>query len=142
LPQDKPIFKSPEIATASPFGVLMRRTIALSLLLLFGWTLVAPLWARDAEANLPACCRRHGEHHCSMGALGGGQRALPIVHEKCPHSPASASAVHSPTFKPEAAELFYAEVVSHPARAPQTEALYRLSTLRSHQKRGPPSPLA
>lgn len=120
----------------------MRRATALSLLIFFGWTLIAPLCAPDAEAHLPACCRRHGKHHCSMGALGSGERGLPTLQEKCPRSPASASAVHSPTFKPEAAELFQTEDVSLSARAPQTEALYRISALLSHQKRGPPSPLA
>lgn len=120
----------------------MRRILALSLLLLFGWTLLAPLWAPSAEANLPACCRRHGKHHCCMGALATGQRGLATLQEKCPHSPGSASAVHSPTFKPEASEPFYAEVVSLSARAPQTASLHRLSALRSQQKRGPPSPLA
>jgi len=123
----------------------MRRAIAFSMLLLFSWTLMAPLFAPDADASLPACCRRHGKHHCNMGAMAGqthGQRGFTTVAEKCPCRPSSASAVHSPNFKPEASGLLYAEVVSHPARAPQTEALYRLSLLRSHQKRGPPTPLA
>jgi len=33
----------------------------------------------------------------------------------------------------------YAGVVSHPALSPQAESNYRVSLVRSHQKRGPPS---
>jgi hypothetical protein len=42
----------------------------------------------------------------------------------------------------EDAGAFYAEFVSHPAHAPQTEAHSRISSLCSHQRRGPPTPLA
>jgi hypothetical protein len=120
----------------------MRRTIALSLLMMFSWLLIAPFLAPDAEANLPACCRRHGKHHCMMNRmerLGGNQKGFSSVSEKCPCFPAGTCAVHSATFKPEAGERFYAEVVRHPACAPQTEALFRISFLRSHPKRGPPA---
>jgi hypothetical protein len=123
----------------------MRRTIALALLATFSWTLIAPLFAPDSEANLPACCRRHGKHHCMMLAMAhlGSQRpGFTSISEKCPCPPAAACAVHSPTFKPEAPAQFYAEIVRHPSCSAQTQARYRLSFLRSHQKRGPPAPLA
>jgi hypothetical protein len=123
----------------------VRRAIAFSLMVLFSLTLIAPLFAPDADANLPACCRRNGKHHCMMRMMertAGNQRGFTTITEKCPCGPASACAVHSPTYKPKAREEFYAEVVRHPARAPQTEALYRISFLRSRQKRGPPTPLA
>jgi hypothetical protein len=122
----------------------MRRAIAISLMMLFSWTLIAPFFVRDFDANLPACCRRSGTHHCAMrvmGQLADNQRGFAVVTERCPYCPLSVSTINSPTYKAEAAGAFYAEFVSHPALAPQTEAHYRISSLRSHQKRGPPSPL-
>lgn len=123
----------------------MRRTIALALMMIFSWTLIAPLFGPYAEANLPPCCRRHGKHHCMMRMMerfSGNQAGFTSVSEKCPCSPASTCAVHSPTYKSETGNQVYADVVHHPSCAPQTEALYRASFLASHQKRGPPSPLA
>jgi len=119
----------------------MRRMIALSLMMLFGFALMSPFLAPDADASLPACCRRAGKHHCMMRMMRGGnpdQPGITSITEKCPCSPFSASVVHSPTFRHDARDEFYAEVRRHPACVPQTEALYRLALLRSHQKRGPP----
>jgi hypothetical protein len=123
----------------------MRRGIALSLMMLFSWTLIAPLFASDADANLPPCCRRNGKHHCMMRMMErhrGNQAGFASVSEKCPCFPVSTCAVYSPIFKPEAEEQFYAAIVRHPAIASQTETLYRISFLRCNQKRGPPTPLA
>jgi hypothetical protein len=44
----------------------MRRAITISLMMLSSWTLIAPPFAPDADANLSACCRRNGTHHCMM----------------------------------------------------------------------------
>jgi hypothetical protein len=123
----------------------MRRTIALALTALFCWTLIAPVFWPGADANLPPCCRRNGKHHCMMrmmGQLGGKGKGFTSVSEKCPCEPASTCAVYSPVFKPEAGKPFYTQVVRRPAPAPRTEVLYRIAFLRSHPKRGPPTPLA
>jgi hypothetical protein len=122
----------------------MRRSIALSLVLLFSCLLMAPLFAPDGEANLPACCRRGGKHHCIMHGMmhiGGKGTGFASVSQKCPCLPESTGAVHTATCKPEAGQRFYAEILFHPARAPQTGARARISFYRSHQKRGPPTPL-
>lgn len=126
-------------------GLGMRRAISLSLLLVFSWMLIAPLVAQDSEANLPACCRSHGKHHCNMRRmmrLGGSQKSFTTVSEKCPCWPASTCAVHSSSFEPETGTRFFPAAVSGPVSAAQAETAYRISLLRSHQKRGPPSPLA
>jgi hypothetical protein len=123
----------------------MRRTIALALLMMFSLPLIAPVFGPDADANLPPCCRRNGKHHCMMRMmqrLGNNEKGFTSVAEKCPCFPTSACTIHSPTYKPEAGSQFYAEVVRHPSCAPRAEALCRVFLLRSHQKRGPPSPLA
>lgn len=47
----------------------MRRPLSILIVALF---LLAPLSALipgAADAQLPACCRRHGAHHCAMGAM-------------------------------------------------------------------------
>jgi len=119
----------------------MRRAVAISLMMLFSFALIAPLLAPDADANLPACCRRNGKHHCMMRNRTG-QKGFTTLTETCPCNPAGSCAVHSVTYKPETAKQFYAQMVSHPACAAQTEALCRIAFLRSHQKRGPPALVA
>jgi len=123
----------------------MRRTIALALVLIFGWTLTAPLLASDAEANLPACCRRGGKHHCMMPGMGqqsGKQSGVASIAAKCPCCPAIACTAYSPIFKPEAAHAFDAYAASHHSCAPQSEDHFGNLSLRGHQKRGPPAPFA
>jgi hypothetical protein len=47
----------------------MRRPLSILIVALF---LLAPLSALipgAADAQLPACCRRHGAHHCAMAAM-------------------------------------------------------------------------
>jgi hypothetical protein len=119
----------------------MRRSTAISLLMLFSWTLIAPFFAPDSHAILPACCRRNGKHHCSarmMGQLAGSQHGFTTVAEKCPYCPLNISSTNSPTYQANAACAFYINFVSYPSYAPQTEAQSRFSFLCSHQKRGPP----
>jgi hypothetical protein len=123
----------------------MRRTVALALMMVFSWMLMAPLLAPDGEANLPVCCRRHGKHHCAMsrmGRLDGQSRGFTTVSEKCPCLPASTCAVQSSSWQPEDGKPFCGEVSVPAACAAQTEARPRISFLRSHQRRGPPTPLA
>jgi hypothetical protein len=120
----------------------MRRVLALPLLLVFSWMLIAPAFGPDADANLPACCRRGGKHHCTMhrmGQIGGSQKGFTSVSEKCPYCPASTCAVAPVTYKPETGNALYIKLVSMPARASRTKVLYRISLFRSHQKRGPPN---
>jgi len=47
---------------------MRRRILAITLLIAFGFPLVAPLLAAttDPEASLPPCCRSNGKHHCAM----------------------------------------------------------------------------
>ena len=119
----------------------MRRLLAISLLMLFSFSLISPLLATDAlEASLPACCRRAGKHHCAMQIADSEQgRNIGIVAEKCPYAPAAPAVMHLSVFAPPAAEAVFAGLVGHPAVHAQTAAQYRISFDRSRQKRGPPS---
>ena len=122
----------------------MRRTIALALTMLLGWTLIAPLLAVDAEANVSACCRRHGKHHCTccMRGHNSNQQGVTTVAEKCQCPPPIAVTAHFPSFKPGSAATRLAEAVSRPAFAPQTRAYLQLLSKCGNPKRGPPTPLA
>jgi hypothetical protein len=125
--------------------LLMRRSIALALTVIFSLTLIAPVFGPGADANLPACCRRNGKHHCMMRGLGwpeGYRKGFTSVSEKCPCPPATTCAVHSQVFNLEAGKPFHALSGRHPASTPRTDALRNMTFLLSHPKRGPPSPLA
>jgi len=64
----------------------MRRLLSLVLLAAFGLPAVAPALAlgQDTEASLPACCRRHGVHHCTMQRPAS---SAPAFSERCPSFP-------------------------------------------------------
>jgi len=44
----------------------MRRLCATLLLALFSFVLGGPALFADTDSNLPACCRRLGQHHCTL----------------------------------------------------------------------------
>lgn len=113
----------------------MRRTIALSLLLFFGSALMSPFFGPDAEAGLPACCRRHGKHHCTMLQSSGS----PSVSEKCPYTPRDGASVHRVSWQQHTERQLHAGVASLPPHLPQTRVYSQLCLLRSHPRRGPPA---
>jgi hypothetical protein len=118
----------------------MRRGLAIVVAMLLSWTLALPVFSFPVESNLPACCRRAGKHHCMMDRTQTGQseQSLATLTVKCPYFPHFTMSSHHAGYTGTDAALFYAELVRHPAHAPQTEAGYRISFRRAHQKRGPP----
>ena len=72
----------------------MRRGFSIFLILFFG---LGPLsvFIDGEEANLPACCRRHGAHHCAMAMqmtammrdAAAGKMPLAEAPMTCPHYP-------------------------------------------------------
>jgi hypothetical protein len=109
------------------------------LLAVFSFSLIAPALLADEDSNLPACCRRLGEHHCVMAASGGAS----FIQERCPHFPSgSASLAASGMAVARSSQAVFAAVLSHPAAHAQTEARYRISFSRAWQKRGPPALLS
>ncbi len=123
----------------------MRRAVAISLLLLFSWTLITPFAGSGFEANHPTCCCSHGRCHCRMHSMNekaersGKQSGFTTVAQKCPCCPASARVVHSASNKPEAAAAPINGSSSQPMLATQTGSVVRNSFLRSYPKRGPPA---
>jgi len=122
----------------------MRRAIALLLMLVFSSMLIAPLFASDPEANLPACCRRNGKHHCTMQRMPGtdGSPGFALLREKCPCYPAGTVAVHSMQFVPESGRRFHAAAYRSSLIVRPEPPAIRAAFLGGHPKRGPPSPLA
>jgi len=123
----------------------MRRALASLMLALLSFPLIAAVLLAETAPDLPSCCRRNGEHQCTLKAhdasLTDGS-ALQLV-QRCPAFPiapavmadAAAAILRTPS-------AIFAGLVSHPAIQRQTEALGRISFSRSRQKRGPPAPLA
>jgi hypothetical protein len=120
----------------------MRRLLALFLLAVFSFPLIAPAIPADAESKLPACCRRHGKHHCAMmmdDAASTTGVSVGSVEPRCPlypNSPSSPAGQYVAVLRSSGA--IFGAIVSHPAIQLQTQAGYRVSFSRSRQKRGPP----
>ena len=132
----------------------MRRLLSISLLLLLVLPIVSPLFAATpSEANLPACCRRNGKHHCSMGSIMGTMGTAlqtsssqsptaqsPALREKCPYLLTVQAPAHLIFTPDEVQASLYTGILSHPAVHAKTEALLKISFDRSRNKRGPPAP--
>jgi hypothetical protein len=120
----------------------VRRLLAISLLLLFGFPLIAPLFAMQADANgnLPACCRRNGAHHCSMQLSGESQQThFSGIREKCPAYPKAVTSMKRNDLSLQTPTLLLSDALVHPAGAAQAEARARMALYRSQQQRGPPA---
>lgn len=129
-------------STAFSYTGSVRRGLAISMLLLFSFSLISPLFASDAgETILPACCRRGGKHHCALSSesLSTHGKGFGIIAEKCPFTPAIPAIAHFSAIAPPLGHAVFAGLVSHPSVHAQTAAQYRISFDRSRQKRGPPS---
>jgi hypothetical protein len=125
----------------------VRRLSAISLVFLMLLPVLLPLTAlgQDEDANLPACCRRHGGRRCHcammmaylMSRLPGTKlMATPVP---CPDCPSTVAPTTQPGLHLDQVGSFFAEVVSHPAMHSQTEARARVALDRAWRKRGPPS---
>ena len=119
----------------------MRRILAAMLVLLFGYTPIAPAFAANSDSLLPACCRRTGQHHCSMMSAYGdpdqGQPHIQSAPSRCPLFPHSAIVCHSSFLL--GVSRVHGNITHYPAFPANTESPHRSSISRGHQKRGPPA---
>jgi hypothetical protein len=125
----------------------VRRLLSITLLLLFSLPLISPVLALAAgsDANLPACCRRNGVHHCIMklpqADVSGHGPAFSAIPQTCPGFPAIVTSVRHGDLSFYHASLIFAELVAHPSIKAQTQARARVALDRSRHKRGPPTDL-
>ena len=118
----------------------MRRCVSILLLLIACVGPLSALLPGSEEARLPACCRRHGAHHCSMpeaatGPASGAEHLL-SASRQCPLYrcvTAAGTAVFTPASGVAIAEARTAELVTT-ARA---HAAVKQS--RTTADRGPPA---
>jgi len=122
----------------------MRRSLAILLMLVFGLgPLSATLKASD-DSSLPACCRRHGAHHCAMMAdrmVAATQDRTPAFSAPatCPYYPGAAAIVTSPA-PALAAKAAPAPALNAQAYVPAASPIrVFLSSVRTHTGRGPPT---
>ena len=122
----------------------MLRIVAAWLIVVFSFGLIAPALSADPESQLPACCRRLGQHRCS--AMQDSDRdSMPGTHAsavpvKCPFFPASAAVApfHGNVRLTSITHAGVSLSDGRSARRVQTITLYRASFSRLRQKRGPP----
>jgi hypothetical protein len=126
----------------------VRRILSISLLFLFMLPLVSPLFAAStADANVPVCCRRNGQHHCMMATVvqhpsrDADETKVASIRARCPYDLTSPATVNLPFFADEVHTAIFATVISDPAQPAQRQVRLRIAFDRSHQKRGPPSPI-
>jgi hypothetical protein len=131
------------VAAFTAFGLQfdLRRISAILLLLLFGFSLLTPLFGSDDESNLPACCRRAGKHHCSMTGSGGSTSNGPAFrgNGRCPSYPGFGAGTMQTIAGPTPASVSPFALAAKTASCSSFE-LRVLSSLRlrAHSKRGPP----
>lgn len=120
----------------------MRRGTSILLLAIFLLGSL-PALLGDNEASLPACCRRNGAHHCSMGRLRAAILASgqPIVSapSTCPSYPGENALTTAPLYgiAPAAAAELALRTTPHTPAASRAAA--RVSAARARSTRGPPS---
>jgi hypothetical protein len=78
----------------------MRRGFSIFLILLFGLGPLSSLIDGSEDANLPACCRRHGAHHCAILGMAAqaqsGQSPLVSAPMTCPSYPGAIALLSTP----------------------------------------------
>jgi len=123
------------------------KLLTLFLLALITGFYAAPLLqaaSSDPDAGLPACCRRHGRHHCAMAdqAAHLSPSGTSQIGQTPQHCPLYSRSATTPVVRFHTglapAPAFFARAVSHTTIHPQTHVVFRLSFDRSCQKRGPP----
>jgi hypothetical protein len=122
----------------------MRRGFSIFLIVLFGLGPLSSLVDGSEDASLPACCRRHGTHHCAMAVQMAA--SVQIAHQQpsfaapltCPDYPGLSMAILMPAYalaaKP--ASLSVPSLRRSVSVAEQAEAYF--GTSREHAGRGPP----
>jgi hypothetical protein len=121
----------------------MRRCFSIFLILIFGLGPLSTLIDGSEDASLPACCRRHGAHHCVLAAMAkqaqSGNTPAVSAPMTCPSYPGTVALLSTRLQALAAAsrtgeQLFQFEYVQVAA---QSSPLSKPA--QSHTGRGPPA---
>lgn len=125
----------------------MRRFFSILMILLLGLGPLAATLPASAESRLPACCRRHGTHHCTMTAETAA-RASKVSSESgagftsplhCPNFPSSAAASTTPVHALDAIAARFPVPFAEAHSPAANRGTVRMIRSRVHTNRGPPA---
>jgi hypothetical protein len=125
----------------------MRRAISILMIVFFGLGPLAVTLSASDDSRLPACCRRHGAHHCAMSAdmMNAAESGPPNVKAPatCPYFPGYTVAPTTTILALAAAPVSLPALIQKPHSPAAGRAAARISQMRTRANRGPPaSPLA
>jgi hypothetical protein len=120
----------------------MRRLCATLLLTLFSFLLGGPALFADPDSNLPACCRRLGQHHCSLvsPAQTGGLALQPVLCAAFPNASATPASAKAGLRK--LPDCVAGPLTERAAITILSSVPYRALTRDAHPERGPPALLS
>ena len=125
----------------------MRRFSSILLILLFGMGPLAATLPASAESRLPACCRRHGTHHCAMsaemaaGASKSASESDPVFTSPlhCPNFPGSVAASTTPVHALVASAAGLPVLFTQTHSPSASAGAAQMTQLGAHANRGPPA---
>jgi hypothetical protein len=122
----------------------MRRALSILLILSFGLGPLAATLGASEDARLPACCRRHGAHHCAMSmgmaatmaeASSGETMVRPPL--TCSNFPGATAAIRGPHALA-STPMSLLVLLAQPHSSAAGRAIARLSQIRTRSGRAPP----
>ncbi len=123
----------------------MRRVLSTFLILFFWLGPLSVLLPASEDARMPACCRRHGAHHCAMAmqtavmlAEDASGKHIVTAPSTCPAYPGSTAATTTAPQAMAAALLSLPMLLAQPHSSAAGRATARLSQIRTRAGRGPP----
>jgi len=121
-------------------GTFVTGSIAILVLLVSAANAALPALFADPEARLPACCRRSGNHHCTMmpSSSASSGPSFAAAQTKCPLYPRASTFRYGEHAAPPPIASKGAQTKPLGTRKAQTQALYHISHCRARQKRAPP----
>jgi hypothetical protein len=124
----------------------MRRALPIFLILFFGLGPLAVTLSAGDESRLPYCCRRHGDHHCTMSTRTADLMLQSESNEPafaapatCPYFPGYTVAPTTSVLALAAAPAGLPDLLAEPHSPAAARAAARLSQIRTRAGRGPPA---
>jgi hypothetical protein len=122
----------------------MRRALSILLMVFFGLGPLATALPGGEDPRLPACCRRHGAHHCSLSmAMAGMGKSdgKPGVQAPatCPYFPGYTAAATTTAMALAAQPMSLPALLAQPHTPVAARAAAVSSQIRTRAGRGPPA---